>query len=525
MKVIARSLVVIFVALIAVPALAVSVTITTAVQLLAAVTGLYMGGTQHPLSVPPDTNQFINEYMDLADNNYIKPGTGQTPTNRVAVIYPAEFFPVFGSTTFDDSVDAGRDNLNSCIRGQACNGGAVVPRTKGVGAPGTTFIVFGYSQSAVVASLVKGDLIEDPAGAPDDTRFVLDSNPMRPNGGILGRGFEGLTIPILGITFYGPTQNSCPDADPCTTEDTGGPVYSTVDTAQQYDLLGGDAPARLDLLAFANSIAAYALLHGNVPNRTIDGTDPQVISQGEYGDTDYYMITAPRLPILMLAERAGVPDAALALPDAILRVWIEDKYVRDQSPGAPVPFQLSPIGNPIHLVGNMLGAIPVGIDDTIAEATGDDENRPLGTKDVYRPFGVGGPVYDKTTGARTTDNVGIPTGSGDYDTQTSLQTLEKQQGDEVDLNKEKVDLNKDKKADEFVNGDTPPTNTAPERKLDPFGQLRDSLKVDPSKRPSALRPNGDGPLKRIVNALTGQRPKPVTEAEPSDEKKPVTPAA
>ncbi len=52
MKAIARSLVVIFVALIAVPALAVSVTITTAVQLLAT-TALIMGGTQHPLSTPP----------------------------------------------------------------------------------------------------------------------------------------------------------------------------------------------------------------------------------------------------------------------------------------------------------------------------------------------------------------------------------------------------------------------------------------------------------------------------------------
>ena len=66
-------------------------------------------------------------------------------------------------------------------------------------------------------------------------------------------------------------------------------------------------------------------------------------------------------------------------------------------------FQLSPIGNPINLVGNMLGAIPVGIDDTVQQAGGP---RVLGTPDVYRPFGVGGPVYDKTTGdeIETTDS-------------------------------------------------------------------------------------------------------------------------
>ncbi len=91
------------------------------------------------------------------------------------------------------------------------------------------------------------------------------SNPMRPNGGILGRGFEGLTIPILGIPFYGPTENSCA-ATVCGPEDDF--VTPTVDVAQQYDFLGGDAPARpLNGLAMMNSIMAYALLHGNVPNR------------------------------------------------------------------------------------------------------------------------------------------------------------------------------------------------------------------------------------------------------------------
>ncbi len=92
MKSIARSLVVILVALIAVPALAVSVTLTTAVQLLAT-TALIMGGTQHPLSNPPDTNEFISDYMDLAEDHYITPANGNVaPGSRYAVVYPAEFF-------------------------------------------------------------------------------------------------------------------------------------------------------------------------------------------------------------------------------------------------------------------------------------------------------------------------------------------------------------------------------------------------------------------------------------------------
>jgi hypothetical protein len=50
--------------------------------------------------------------------------------------------------------------------------------------------------------------------------------------------------------------------------------------------------------------------------------------------------------------------------------------------------------------------------------------------------------------------------------------------------------------------------------------LRDSLNFGPTDRPSATRPNGYGPLKRIVDALTGQRPKPAAETPAADDQKP-----
>lgn len=533
MKAVARSLVVILVALIAVPALAVSVTLTTAVQLLAT-TALIMGGTQHPLSPPTDSDDFVNNYFVQAENNYIRPGPAgpSVQIRKYAVTYPAEFFPTFGTLTFEDSVAAGRLNLGRCL-GVADGGACAYNTSAGVNSPklpgtppqptapppdptaGEEFIVFGYSQSAVVASLVKQDLIDEYSSHPEDSpdvSFVMVSNPSRQNGGVLGRGFEGFTIPIIGIPFYGPTANSCPSADPCTAEEVGHPVYYTTDVAQQYDFLGGDAPARLDPLAFANSIAAYALLHGNMPTRTIDGTDPEVIFQDTYGDTDYYMVTAPRLPLLMLLEQAGVPGPVLALPDALLRVWIEDKYRRDLSPGEHVQWQLAPIGNPVALVGNMLGAIPVGIDDTVQQAGGGF--RPLGTADVYRPFGVGGPVYDKQTGERTTDNIGIPTGAGDYD-DNSLQTLA---APETGDNSNKLTIVPD--ASEINNGAAAEGPETPEaiRPKGPFAELRESLDASKDNAPFGIRPNGEGPLKRIVNALTGQRPK--ADAAPEADKKP-----
>ena len=54
--------------------------------------------------------------------------------------------------------------------------------------------------------------MEEYADDPDaqTSTSIMVSNPMRANGGILGRGFEGLTIPIIGITFYGATPtDSC----------------------------------------------------------------------------------------------------------------------------------------------------------------------------------------------------------------------------------------------------------------------------------------------------------------------------
>jgi len=519
MKAIARSLVVVLVAVLTVPALVVSVAITSAVQLLAA-TALIMGGTQHPLSEIGDTDDFVNAYFGQAMGNYIAHGTGNSgEITTYAVVYPAEFFPAFGTTTFENSVSDGVGNLGHCLGASA--GTCTVnhnPGVNGNGDPptpgdGEYFIVFGYSQSAVVASLVKNQMIEDAELNPylDGTEFFLVSNPMRPNGGILARGFEGFTIPIIGIPFYGPTKNSC-GGPTCSPDDDY--VLPTVDAAAQYDFLGGDAPARLSPLAFANSIASYALLHGNMPTHSMDGTTPTIVSQGEYGDTKYYMVTAPRLPLLMLLEQAGVPGPALALPDALLRVWIEDKYRRDLSPGQHVKFQLSPIGNPINLVGNMLGAIPVGIDDTIQQATGPNSTlRPLGTADVYRPFGVGGPVYDKTTGEEAEDNVGLPLNTAEATPEiTSEVTPEPTTEAPVELSQPQQAAKQKAAKDqnnviEASDGQTPdasaPSKTTRPR---PLQVIRESLNFNPPKRPSGIRP-GNGPLSRIVKTLTGHRPK------------------
>jgi hypothetical protein len=497
MKAIARSLVVVLVALIAVPALVITTAITSAVQLLAT-TALILGGTQHSLGLDDD-QAYIPGYLNWATNDFIVPASGVEPGTLVAVTYPAQFAPVTGTTTFDDSVDVGVDNLGSCLDASpaGCDhnpniGGAPLLPSQ------TDFAIFGYSQSAVVASLVKNGLINGDLETAnlDGTEFYLISNPMRPNGGILARDYEGFTIPLIGITFYGPTENSCP-ATGCVAND---PLnLPTVDVAQQYDFLGGDAPMRpLNFLAMANSIAAYQQLHGAVQEHSLD--EGGLIDQGQYGDTHYYMIAADTLPILQPLVTAGVPAPALAIPDAILRVWIEDAYDRNSSPGEHVKFNYIPIGNPISLIGNTLGAIPVGIDDTVDGFAG---IRPLNTQPAG-PFGVGGPPVQLTPSPLATAAAPQLTV---VEQQTPTAGANKQAKDEVDASKLGNDTGTPKP--------TMPSATKPE----PFAKLRESLKFDPANRPSALRPNGEGPLKRIVNALTGQRPKAqATDSEDSEQK-------
>ncbi len=244
--------------------------------------------------------------------------------------------------------------------------------------PGPDFTVFGYSQSAVVASLVKKDLIANRPADGTDVSFFLLANPMRPNGGVLARGPEGLTIPIIGITFYGATPtNSCET----------GECYETVDTAAQYDGLGGDAPASItNLLAIANAALGYYYLHGDLQNGEFD--DAQY--QGSHGDTDYYIVPARRLPLLMPFE-SFVPSPILTLLEAPLKAAIEAGYARDVNPGVATKVGLLPFRDPVAAIVNIIKAIPVGIDDAIAEASADPQNRPLGTAPVTSPFGVGGP--------------------------------------------------------------------------------------------------------------------------------------
>ncbi len=346
-------------------------TMATAMKLVAA-TVLIMGGTNHPLGVPPDTQTFVNNYVAGAQNNYLGPG-GFCPVSGcgtvVAVITPEQFAPIYGSTTFDQSVAQGLSNLDACVSGSAnCVTNPAVPGTSSPPYAGP-FVIFGYSQSATVATLEKAKLAAEPN--PPAASFFLLENPNRPDGGILARA-PGVTIPILGVTFSGPTPTDTP--------------FPTIDVARQYDGVA-DAPLNpLNLLADVNAVLGYVELHGSAPGLSL--SDAQF--QGQYGDTSYYLIPTPVLPLLMPLGQLGVPAPILAALDAPLRVLVEAGYNRTISPGQPTPFNLLYFPNPIALAVNLVVSIPTGIDNGLAEL---GLGRPLGTQ-VPGPYGVGGPPVD-----------------------------------------------------------------------------------------------------------------------------------
>lgn len=374
MAIFVRSFAAVFCAIASVVALSVSWVVPAAITLSATTTALIMGGSFHPLVGPKDSTDFVKDYLDNAVTGFLDPAFGESGpvTNAVAVYTPEEFFPI-GRLTFEKSLAEGLANLGSCV---AAASDCVFNEDPALGsvAPevGDTTLVFGFSQSAVIASLLKRELIENytPGAAP--VSFLLDANAMRPNGGILMRFDDWPTIPILGIPFPGATPTDSIDD-----------VYRTIDIVRQYDGFGGDFPVRpLNLIATLNALLGYGLLHSETVNIPLS----QARYQGREGDTRYYLIETDIVPLLQPFQ-LFVPKPILKAIDAPLRVIIEDAYDRDIGPGVPTPASWRPIKDFVGTAARLLASIPVAVDNFTA---GFGFGRVLGTTEPG-PFGVGGP--------------------------------------------------------------------------------------------------------------------------------------
>ncbi|MDX1891199.1 PE-PPE domain-containing protein [Mycolicibacterium sp. 050158] len=369
---------------------------TSAVVTLAA-TALFMGGAGHPLSIPQDTPEYIGAYVAGADTTYVAPSGlcvgGDPGCARVAVYTPEQVKLDTGlwDLTYDESIAVGRANLDACLRGIPCT--VTEPPFTTTGPPRSltdhSLVVYGYSQSATIASIEKSDLIAHPPTGTS-VSLVLIGNPNRPNGGIFER-FAGAYLPIIGITFNGATQTNSPRPTPLT----------TVDVASQYDPAADFPINPLNPLADLN--VAFGFLYFHPENAYFDPGTP--LLQGQYRDTTYYLAPAKTLPMLLPLRQIPIIGPTLAaVLDPPLRVLVETGYDRSINPGQPTPAKYLYAPGPIKTVRDFLTAIPTGWDDGIAQLTGDPTNRPFHTT-PQSTYGVGGPPVD--TGA--VDPYGPPT--------------------------------------------------------------------------------------------------------------------
>ncbi|WP_156803122.1 PE-PPE domain-containing protein, partial [Mycobacterium gordonae] len=150
-------------------------------------TAVFIGPTGVPIPPP--------EYATLANLLYVH---ANNPNQALPILYtPEELYPITGvkSLTLNQSVSEGLTILGNYVQNQIANG----PVT-----------VFGYSQSAIISSLYMQQLAAQgfPV-SPADLNFVLVGNEMNPNGGMLAR-FPNLTLPTLGLDFYGATPSNTP---------------------------------------------------------------------------------------------------------------------------------------------------------------------------------------------------------------------------------------------------------------------------------------------------------------------------
>lgn len=318
--------------------LALTASMTTLVQLAA--TALIMGGTG--MKALGDPHQWgAGSYVDQVNNTYLA-DRHLDEDDLKWVQTPEHFWPATGLTdiSFDTSVARGVLSLNNAV----------------LNTPGEKIVV-GYSQSANIATREKRNLAELRAqGAtvpsPDELSFVFVANPNRPNGGILAR-FEGLYIPILGVSFDGAT----PDDE-----------YETIDVARQYDLIADFPKYPLNLLADLNALMGYFYLHPNYGSSVVDLDDPSTYQSYTSGNTTYYLVHTEHLPLLQPLRDLGIPAPVIDLAEPTLRVLIELAY--DRTPanmGVPTRAGLIPDIDLDKLASDLRAAARQGVRDALAD--------------------------------------------------------------------------------------------------------------------------------------------------------------
>ncbi|BBZ42619.1 PE family protein [Mycobacterium conspicuum] len=263
------------------------------------IVAVVMGGSGNPI---PDSS-YVTGVLNWAKLHYTWNGVD-------TIFTPENLYPLTGtkSLPLNISVNEGVQILDATIKQQ-------------IGA-GNSVLVQGYSQSTIIASLEMQNLMNPQLTpnppAPNQLAFNLLADLMAPNGGLLAR-FPGLTLPSLGIDFYGATPADTP--------------YTTNIYTIEYDGFADFPQYPLNIFADLNAVAGIVLVHPLYPHLDPSALPPgysleQLPTSPDYtGNTNYYMVLNPNLPLIQPLSKIpviGQPLVDLLQPD--LRVLVNLGY-------------------------------------------------------------------------------------------------------------------------------------------------------------------------------------------------------
>lgn len=315
--------------------------------------GWMIGGSGTP--IPSQT--YVNEVL-----RYVNEAFTVLPANARALFTPEGLEPIYPgikSLALNSSVSQGVQILDNTIKSTlAAN-------------PGDSVAVLGYSQSAIISSLemrnLMNPLLNPTPPTANQLGFTLLGNPMNPNGGLLSR-FAGLTMPSLGLDFYGSTPPDTP--------------YPTNIYTLQYDGFASFPRYPLNLLADLNALLGIQTIHGQYP--TLDPANlppgyeivtlPGSESLTGQGQTNYYMITHPDLPIMAPIKAIPVIGGPLnSLLEPNMRILVnlgygDANYGYSTSPAnVPTPFGLFPDVDYLQVAGMLATGTQQGISAFVSD--------------------------------------------------------------------------------------------------------------------------------------------------------------
>jgi PE-PPE domain len=313
-----------------------------------------MGG----FGVDQRPDSYITDFQSLYfPSTPLFPGQPTFPdVDAQALFTPEDFYPLGGVTDppyglpLVISVSQGVQILNDTIQPYI--------------AAGTLVDAFGYSRTAVIASLEMENL--QAAGVPSSAvNFVLVGDLMNPNGGIFER-FAGLQLPSLGIDFYGATPSDAFPTTIYTLEYDGWADFPRYPIDLLSDQNAIQSPEHFDYIAVTPAEVATA-----IPLTTTGATD-----------TTYYMIPVENLPLLDPVRDIpifGNPIADLLQPDLTYLVNLgygDPMYGWSTAPAnAPTPFGLfPPLSAFEELPPLLVSGAEQGIQNFIGDLTGTGPN-------------------------------------------------------------------------------------------------------------------------------------------------------